>query len=527
MSGRIDELASKSFTETLYEWMQRTPWLALSAAAHLILFVVLAMFPWQVLKKDEPKLIVCEFGSPEIHEELPDPVEPPPEPTFPEDHDNVEEMPTLVDNLFPNEDTDVADTSEGFEGESDALTPIDFGGESISDVLGIGGPAAGKYKGRMGKGSGGPRATSIAVQRGLAWLAAHQSPDGSWDADGFDAQCGAIGGTICEGHGEATHDVGLTGLALLAFLADGSTTRHGPYKENVVRGIKWLRDVQDPDEGLFGEPIGHAFLYNHAIASLAVCEAYYFSKSPLIRATAQRAVRYVEHARNPYGVWRYDVPPIGENDTSVTGWMVFVLAAAEDAGIGVDPQAFTSALTWFDEVTDPATGRVGYVAPGSESSRIPNVNDHFPANKGEAMTAVALLSRFFLGQTPDTEPLMDKHADLLLGKLPEWDPDGFGCDMYYWYYGTYAMYQMGGRHWRTWQRAMTDAVQNTQREDGDARGSWDPVGPWGFAGGRVYSTAMMVLCLEVYERYSRISGARDVSRDRDTVERPDNSVKPR
>ena len=40
------------------------------------------------------------------------------------------------------------------------------------------------------------------------------------------------------------------------------------------------------------------------------------------------------------------------------------------------------------------------------------------------------------------------------------------------------------------------------------QGSWDPNGPWGYAGGRVYSTALMVLCLEVYFRYARVTGAR-------------------
>ncbi len=103
---------------------------------------------------------------------------------------------------------------------------------------------------------------------------------------------------------------------------------------------------------------------------------------------------------------------------------------------------------------------------------------------------------------------MAKHADLMLKTLPEWDPDGFGCDMYYWYYGSYAMYQMGGRHWKAWNRAMKPAVLDSQRHDGSHHGSWDPVGPWGLPGGRVYSTASMVLCLEVYFRYARVLGAR-------------------
>ena len=48
-----------------------------------------------------------------------------------------------------------------------------------------------------------------------------------------------------------------------------------------------------------------------------------------------------------------------------------------------------------------------------------------------------------------------------------------------------------------------------KRKDGDEKGSWDPqVDPWGDQGGRVYSTAINTLCLEVYYRYDRIMGAR-------------------
>ena len=47
-----------------------------------------------------------------------------------------------------------------------------------------------------------------------------------------------------------------------------------------------------------------------------------------------------------------------------------------------------------------------------------------------------------------------------------------------------------------------------QRVDGDAAGSWDPDGPWGMVGGRVYSTALALLTLEVQYRYSRVVGAR-------------------
>ena len=187
--------------------------------------------------------------------------------------------------------------------------------------------------------------------------------------------------------------------------------------------------------------------------------------------------------------------------------MIFALAAAKDGGLAVDDAALEGGLAWIDEVSDPATGRVGYDAPGSLASRTP-ANAHYPREKSEAMTAVGLLCRIFLGQDPREEPLLVQHADLLRRTLPVWDPDGLGCDMYYWYYGTYAMFQMGGNHWKTWNAAMKTAVLDSQRLDGDERGSWDPVCPWGYAGGRVYSTALMTLCLEVYFRYTRLLAAR-------------------
>ena len=83
--------------------------------------------------------------------------------------------------------------------------------------------------------------------------------------------------------------------------------------------------------------------------------------------------------------------------------------------------------------------------------------------------------------------------------------------MYYWYYGTLAMYQVGGKHWVRWHKALVPAVRDNQRMDGGVglyRGSWDPVGPWGLEGGRVASTAMMVMCLEVSHRHGRATGVK-------------------
>ena len=51
---------------------------------------------------------------------------------------------------------------------------------------------------------------------------------------------------------------------------------------------------------------------------------------------------------------------------------------------------------------------------------------------------------------------------------------------------------------------LNDAVVKPQRQDGNFKGSWDPIDVWGEDGGRVYSTASLVLTLEAYYRYSKL-----------------------
>ena len=496
-----------SFHSQLDDWMRRTPWLALSGAAHLLLFIIVQSIPWSLILREEKKEIQVSLA-PSNDARI--------EPPLPEDPLVVEEVPDQLDPQLVDVEvvSDELEVSEEADDESHSehslVSPLDA--REFNSTLGIGGGAGPKFGGRFGdkddlRGRQG-RGTAPALEAGLRWLAAHQAQDGSWRAAAFTAQCGAIGAGICDQAGDPAHDVGLTGLVLLAFLGDGNTLTRGPHRSVVSRAVQWLRAEQDPDSGRFGEGLSHAFVYDHALATLAVCETYSLGQSALLRSTAKRAVGYILRARDPYGAWRYDVPSLGEADTSITGWMVFALEAADQAGLPVEAPAFEGALRWIDSVSDPATGRVGYDSLGSPSSRVPGINDSWPADKGEAMTAVGLLSRFFLDQNPVEHPIMVQHAELMLQRLPEWDELGRGSDMYYWYYGTYAMYQMGGRYWNHWNSAMKQAILPHQRKEGDMNGSWDPVGPWGWAGGRVYSTALMVLCLQVYYRYARVLGAR-------------------
>lgn len=64
--------------------------------------------------------------------------------------------------------------------------------------------------------------------------------------------------------------------------------------------------------------------------------------------------------------------------------------------------------------------------------------------------------------------------------------------------------------WRKWNEAMFEAIVKHQhmKGSGSRTGSWDPLCAWGEDGGRVYSTALLTMCLEVYYRYDRVFGVK-------------------
>ncbi|MBN2490951.1 MAG: terpene cyclase/mutase family protein, partial [Planctomycetes bacterium] len=381
---------------------------------------------------------------------------------------------------------------------------------SPDETAGLATGTRGVFAGRRGAKTGlrrwyGGEGTTPAVELGLEWLARHQVPDaGYWDSDGFAAQCR---GAACDGKGIPLYDPGLTGLAILAFLGSGHTHQAGPYKKTVGEAIKHLRRIQDP-EGCFGLRTGH-FMYSHAIATLAFVEAYAMTDSPILRPAVEKALAFLCQAQNPdpSGTrklgWRYTVRP-GDNDTSVTGWAVLALKTAQWAGLEVAESSLEGGRGWLDRMTDPATGRCGYVERGVSPVRAPGREEKWPRSRSEAITALAMLCRVFLGEDPARSEPIRQGAELCLARLPRWSEEDGSIDMYYWYHGTAAMFQLGGPSWAKWNEAMKKAIVEHQRKDGCAEGSWDPVGPWGADGGRVYATAMMTLSLEAYYRHARL-----------------------
>jgi hypothetical protein len=320
-------------------------------------------------------------------------------------------------------------------------------------------------------------------------------------------------GAKCTGAGDSEYDAGVTGLALLAFLGAGyshlskdefpdpvTPGKILKFGEVVKNGLKWLMSKQDPGGCIGGR--GTKYMYNHAIATQALTEAYGMSATQLFKGPAQKAVDFIIAAQNPGKAWRY-TKQSGDNDTSVTGWAVMALVSAELSELEVPAHdAYSGARTWFDSVTDSTIySRAGYNGKSSGKVFVPGKNENFRHH--ETMTAIGVLDRIFMAKNK-LDPALEG-VQLLVADLPEWKANAI--DFYYWYHASYAIFHYDGpdgRFWKKWTEPLKNAIVPNQKTaaDGCVNGSWSSEEDrWGFEGGRVYAVAINALSLETYYRY--------------------------
>jgi hypothetical protein len=345
--------------------------------------------------------------------------------------------------------------------------------------------------------AGASRESELAVERALLWLAKHQDLDGRWDAatgapgdDDFTVHCPP--GDICSGacyYWEA--DTAMTGLALLSYLGAGYTHREGKHAATVDKGLKFLLATQKPDGDLRGESVAVG-MYCHAMASLALCEAYALTGDPALRGPAERAVTFIVKSRATDNMaWRYE-PRARSGDTSILGWIILVLKSAKETGIAVPSETRSGAIRWLTLISEGRRGGLAMYRPNEKVT--------------PTMTAEAWVCRQFLG-VGGPGPASNEAAAYLLQHGPRRDT----YNLYYWYYGTLSMYQHGGDAWEEWNGSVRDRIVSRQRDTGHQTGSWDPDdSEWGTRGGRIYCTALATLTLEVYYRYLRLYDEPDV-----------------
>ncbi len=328
-------------------------------------------------------------------------------------------------------------------------------------------------------------AEEAAVKRGLLWLAMHQNEDGSWSLNEFHKNCEKHGGR-CSGAGSEHSNTAATGLALLPFLAAGHTPDSKEYGPEVLKALDWLLKNQDQDGKIQG-PGDNQVMYSHGIATIAVCEAFAMTREPRLGEAAKKAVAFIVKAQHgPTGGWRYN--PNEAADTSVVGWQVMALKSAEMAGIEVPAATYQKVRRWLASVegNKPQGGVFGYTSRGPTP----------------AMTAEGLLCLEFLAEPPSS-PRLDAGGEYLLKYLPRKDQRHTS---YYWYYATQVLYHLQGERWTSWNKPLKKLLVESQQQSGPASGTWSPKDQWEKRGGRIYTTALKLLMLEIEYRHLPLYG---------------------
>jgi hypothetical protein len=338
----------------------------------------------------------------------------------------------------------------------------------------------------MARKFGGTDDSERAVEASLRWLALHQEAEGYWDGDRYGS--GQIKNDeqgVDRQNAGAQADSGLTALSVLAFLGAGYTHEEGQYADNIDRALKWLIRQQRADGYLGGKATHYEQMYCHGMATYALAEAYGMQSDPTLdsglRQPLERALKFILDNQNPTdGGWRYVKGQKG--DMSMFGWQLMALKSGEIAGIPI-PDAPKSKMVQF--LKERSLGSRKGLASYREGEKVT-----------PSMTAEALFCKQMLGINR-TNPASVEAVEYLMSRQPKLSE----MDLYYWYYGTLAMYQYGGDEWRQWNEALRDLLVAEQKTSGDDAGSWDPKDRWGPYGGRVFSTALSTLCLEVYYRF--------------------------
>jgi hypothetical protein len=293
-----------------------------------------------------------------------------------------------------------------------------------------------------------------AVARGHAFLASQQNRDGSWSSGAY------------------PHDVGITALSLMAFLAGGHLPDEGKYAVNVSQGLSCLLKTAQRDGYIASD---ESRMYGHGFATLCLAEAYGMSPQfPELGQKLRNAVELILRSQKPDGGWRYLPARTLVSDLSVTVCQIQALRAARNAGIKVPKEAIDQAAEYIKRCANP-DGSFRYM-PQEDGSSV-------------ALTGGAVTALYGTG---------DYHTRVLLSGvdyLRNYARLDFRRTNYYFYahyYCVQAMFQAGGENWRTWFPKIQDDLLAQQREDGGWKG--DEIGP-------VYGTAMALIILQVPGQY--------------------------
>ena len=220
---------------------------------------------------------------------------------------------------------------------------------------------------------------------------------------------------------------------------------------------------------MFG-PVSGKVMYEQAIATLSVIEAFAALNDASLEPMAEEAIGLIVRSQNSaqkpvtlkgptpadsphYGGWRYE-PDYEDADLSVSVWQVLALRAAINAGFSVPDRAFKDAAKYVKSLKG-GDGSFGYDGPadiGDSCSR---------AGMGALALQLCDLSK---------DPAVPPAVRFMQSYGPTWNLEypGDGYPFYYWYYATRVMYLTGGEDWRVWKDYMCRFLVDNQ----DEKGGW-------------------------------------------------------
>jgi len=339
---------------------------------------------------------------------------------------------------------------------------------------------------------GGNSASEQAVDRALEWLADRQYPDGSWN---FDHRVPRLKSDLSNWGTLSQAPHAATALALLPLLGADNGPRRGKYRTNVFNGVKYLMQQMTP----VGP--GTATLYernargipSHALATIALCEAFATNREKNSRAAAGAAVRFILFSQNADGGWGAQ-PKLtasdtaGPSDMESFGWNLAALQAAQWADMQIPNKNLDQARKFLDAMRVDNNGRIGY-------RRAPAPADA-DADTDPLATAIGYWARMILGWERDEAELQD-----YVRQLAAAGPSTKG-KFHLNYQTTFLLRNFGGPSWDKWNPAIRNSLITLQERQGDEAGSWYTAGdPKSRLGGRLYCTALGALTLEVYYRH--------------------------
>lgn len=483
--------------------------MGVSTLVHVIALLIMALAIQREPEKEQPRIIVStptdaiEEVEDLAIETLPD---------QPEQTADPVDAAIAVPDAVVTPDVPVVISAADLDAAPLAVELTDFSHETVppSDLLASVGAVTGKSGGLGGRsgakrsqlvraGGGSPQ-SERAVDAALAWMAAHQLPEGSWTAE-FKAcpsckgQCGNPGElSFCDA-------AGVTALALLPFLGRGYTHTEGPYQKQIDAGLAFLASRVIAGSGRAYAAGGRGG-YPQALATIALCEAYAMSKDERLRRPAQLAIEFIEGAQDPVGGgWQYE--PRQPGGMSSTAFHVMALKSGHTAGLVVNPDVVRRAGEFIDSMEYQLSGRVQY------RYNTERVNGDFRGNDFQNPTSVSarglsnagILCRMYLGWKKD-HPAIRQTIERIMADGPS------TTTPYYNYYATQVVHHYGGDAWQAWNPKMRDLLIATQATQGHEAGSWQFEED--HRAGRLYCTSLATMILEVYYRHLPIYGSKIV-----------------